>query len=919
MKRVFIILIIAGFATGAFYYLQYHYNKQEVAIWDLIPKNTLLVYETAEPVKVWNDFLTLPFWENMSSIPNIGKLNEYIIHLDSTAGPAGELNQLFSNSKLLFSLHKVSNTGLDIIIYLPLNSVQKRKIINGILLSYYDQEEITLAARIFEDFEIHEVHSENNKILFSFIEYKGYFIGSFTSFLIDDVIRNISNDFEGNFRMSVAGIFENKPIETDEGNIYINMGRLPELIRTFSDPLHKVSDQLGLQWISEASYYDLSFEGNRIFLNGSASLPPDDNQYFLETFQGQQPQPVNMINYLPGFTASFFTYTCSDFITWRKDVDEYWQSHFPALMDRKKILLQTYEILERDFYQWIGNEIGLASLRSIDISAPDQLLFIRTGQPREGLQMLDELTLLANHKNGDTLLYEAYADRTIKMLNIPEFPSKIFGEAFHGFEASYYTAVDDYVVLGNSFDVIKVMLNDIEDGNTWGKSLKFIQFFDNIQKNANITYCINFTNAWNGFLQGLNDTWKAYFREYDHQFKHFELISFQFSNINNHFYTSAAIEHRARTAIIETPTRFLKEQVVVTDNPIVTKPFVVRSHLDRSLEVALQDSANYLYLIAQDGQILWKDSIGERIIGDIRQIDFYRNGKLQYFFATRSAMHIIDRNGNYVTGYPVYFKDAVNVEWVNVIDYDNSRKYRFLIAGTEGRMYLYDKYGELLEGWDPVDMQGGFTSTPFHLRVGGRDAMINVQSSGRINMLTRRGDFYPGFPLNFETGISGAVFIQRGSGFNNTLMHVMKDNGELIKLNLKGEIISKKQLYRPGSESYFEIIPDVLKNTYIIGQQNFNSISILLPDGDILFEKELLFSGRLKIQYYNFSTGNEIYAFTDDQQGFTYMYNSKGDLINSQPVESSHEISLIFSEVNNNYKLYSSYGNQFSISTFFRR
>jgi hypothetical protein len=517
------------------------------------------------------------------------------------------------------------------------------------------------------------------------------------------------------------------------------------------------------------------------------------------------------------------------------------------------------------------------------------------------------------------LLYEIYGDKIIKKLNSPDFPSVILGDAFTGFESSYYTSIDDYVVIGNSFDVIKMMMNDLEEENTWGKSLNFVRFFENIQKKANLSYFINFSNVWNSFYGSLNDSWKGFFNKYDYQFKHFEQISFQFSNINNHFYTSAALQHRPASRLAEIPESFVRDQVVVTEHPLITKPYVVKSHLDRSLEVLLQDSASNLYLVSSQGEILWRDSIGQKIRGELLQLDFYNNNKLQYFFATNQGLHIIDRNGEYIEGFPVAFKEPLDVEWVNLIDYDNSKRYRILLVDTRGRVFLFDKQGELLEGWDPKTFSTRFSSPPFHLRIGARDCMIAFEEKGSFNLMTRRGDFYKGFPVIFESGISSPVYVQRGTDFKRTLIHIVLENGEVVRCNLQGEMVDKKQLYRPGKDSYFEIIQDVLNNTYVICRQDYNSISILRPDGEVIFEKELLFSEKLEVQYYSFSAGNEIYAFTDSQQGFTYLFDGNGNLINQRPVESGYRIGLVYSEVNNKFQLYSCYGNQFSISSFYRK
>jgi hypothetical protein len=674
-----------------------------------------------------------------------------------------------------------------------------------------------------------------------------------------------------------------------------------------------------LRWLAEASYYDVSFEGNQLFFNGSSAVPLNQDEYFLSTFYDQEPQSIQLISYLPNLTATYLDYTYTDFMSWRKSVDEYWQTNLPGQLERKTFFLQDFEIYEKDFYDWVGNEIGLATLQSIDINHPDKLIFIAAKELEKGIKTLDDLTIFVNHANEDTLLYEVYGDKNIKKLNIEEFPAILLGDAFTGFESSYYTSIDDYVIIGNSFDAIKMMMNDLEEDNTWGKSLNFVRFFENIQKKANLSYFVNFSNAWNSFYGNLNERWKDFFKKYDYQFKHFEQISFQFSNINHHFYTSAAIQHRPKTSVIETPTSFFKEQVVVTEHPIITRPFVVKSHLDRSLEIILQDSASNLYLISSQGDILWRDSIGQKIRGEVFQVDFYKNNKLQYLFVTKNGLHILDRNGDYIPGFPVSFRKTIEVEWFNLIDYDNSKRYRILLADNKGRVFLFDQYGELLEGWNPKEFGGRFSSVPFHLRVGGRDCMIAIEENGTLNTLTRRGEFYRGFPVKLEYGIESPVFVQRGTDFNRTLIHVVLENGEINKCNLAGEVVGKIQLYRPGKESYFEIVQDVLSNRYVVCRQDFNNVSLMQANGDIIFEKELLFSDELQVQFYNFSAGNEVYALTDPQQAFTYLFDGNGNLINQQPIESGFEIGLIFSEVNNNFHLYSCYGNQFSVSSFYRK
>ena len=919
MKKALIIIFIVAVASGIYFYLQYYYERDKVDLWDLVPKNALAVYETEQPIKIWNDLLELPFWKNLSSIPEIDDIRTDLEQLDSITGSAGNLERMFRDRKILISFHKISNTELDFTLYLTLNTQEKRKIMNTIIDYFKNLEHINYDVRTYEDFSIHELSEENGDNDFTFIEYKNHFIGSFTPFLIDDVVRNISNNFQSSFRALTSEIFNTRPIEMDEGNLYINVAKIPELIRNFSQEERWKDYDDYLKWFTGAAYYDIAFENNRIFFSGATKIPENNNEYFLSTFYDQSPQDIEAIYYLPNRTATYASYTYEDFTEWRKAVDIFWEKNFPQALQRKIRLLEEYNIYERDFYAWIGNEIGLATLQSIDLDHPDKLLIIRSKDYDESVQALDDLIMVANDLSGDTLLFEDFAGKRIKKIPIKELPMAFLGEEFNGFEDSYYTDLGPYIVVGNSFEVIKHLLNEFEEENTWGKSLKFMQYFDNVQKRANVNYFINFGNAWNAFFGSLNDEWKDFFKKFDRQFKHFEILSFQFSNINNNFYTSAAIQHRPETSVISTPSEFFREQLVVTDYPIVSKPHIFRSHLDRSLEVMLQDDHGQLYFISNNGKLLWKKRVGAPIKSGIFQVDYYKNGKLQYLFASDSAIYIYDRLGNVLDGFPVKLEHPIDLDHMNLIDYANSRDYRFLFCDTSGDIYLTDKNGSELEGWMPNSTGGSNIVPPFHVRIGARDCMVSILQDGTVNLFNRRSELYNGFPVKLNTELSASLFMQKGADFDRSLIHLVNDQGEVIKIDLNGNMDEKLQLFRPDKESRFQIVPDALNNTYVINRQDFNSVSILNQQGEPVFDTELLYTEDLQVQFYNFSAGNEVYVFVDAQQGFAYLYDSNGVLINQQPIESGFKVGLLYSESTNKYKLYSCYRNQFSVLSFYKK
>src|SRR5690606_32812515 len=114
-----------------------------------------------------------------------------------------------------------------------------------------------------------------------------------------------------------------------------------------------------------------------------------------------------------------------------------------------------------------------------------------------------------------------------------------------------------------------------------------------------------------------------------------------------------------------------------------------------------------------------------------------KNGKLQYFFATQGKLHLIDRLGNYVKPYPLVIPEN-EINFVSVIDYDRTRNYRFMITSVKGNLWMYDKEGNNLEGWQPKTIDGKVLTAPLHHRISGRDYIFAIRSDGFVYLMNRR-------------------------------------------------------------------------------------------------------------------------------------------------------------------------------------
>ena len=177
------------------------------------------------------------------------------------------------------------------------------------------------------------------------------------------------------------------------------------------------------------------------------------------------------------------------------------------------------------------------------------------------------------------------------------------------------------------------------------------------------------------------------------------------------------------------------------------KPNIIFSHLDNKPEVITQDENNIVYHLSENLNKIWSDSIESKIISKIHSIDYYKNNKKQILFSTKYKIHSYDRKGNKLIGFPLKNPSTSPIEFINLIDYDNSKRFRIAIANKNGEIYLLDKNGKKLSGWNPLVMNNELNQAPKHIRIAGKDYIIIILKNGEIYLKNRKGENYKGFPM----------------------------------------------------------------------------------------------------------------------------------------------------------------------------
>jgi hypothetical protein len=854
------LLITAAITVTLFVgYFAYEYllKKKAVSVWNLVPDNALLVYEKGDCANCV---------QTVSNSAPFRILAEASLFTKSADSLKSMLQSVTSN-KYVLSLHTTRKDEFDLIFYLPVDPASWKNLSEKVKV-----RNSKLTKRGFDGLEIHEINVGGQ--VFSWVLIEEIWVGSFTPFLIEDVIRSYHSDqgfvkkiSNKNFRVSSG----------DAGNLYIQFDKISEWLSIFGTENNATAKLFG-----ESVFLDVKTENGNITLNGFNSDSTNRSKYLLSIFKNQSPVAFSLKQYVTDRTVVLYSFGLSNGSLFRSDLNQFLKVNKIKTADSLELIGKSSGIDFNKLYSGIHREISVCLTESSSKKKNSKVLMIETQNPSE---WLNAFQTLSNKYSIDTLFYEQFSNYIIKEVPLYRFPEKLFFPLITGFDKSFYTSIDNTIFIADDVDELKNFLDDIDDENTWGKSVTHNSFLETTLLESNVSVYVNASKVWNVLTPGLHPKWRQFARQHQQLLQTIELSAFQCSHLNGNYYTNISLNYSESNKGFESDKK-AKEHFAVNFTSNVSGMYSVKSHVNRADEILIQDSINDLSLVSSDGVTLWKTSIGKPITSQVSQIDFFNNGKLQYFFTTSDEIHVIDRLGNYVEPYPIKMP-ASSVTYGNVVDYDRSKKYRFLISDGEGKLWMFDKAGNNLEGWSSKATGGSLLSAPRHYRIQGKDYVVAIRKDGVVNLYTRRGEIVKNFPLNLQTRLSGDYFLERGNSLATTNLIVVSTDGFKIRISMDGKVQSRETLLKTSVSSRFGLVNEQHGKSYFVYQQDSRQTSLHDAEGSKIFINESIGLDALEISCYDFGSGKLYTSLTDATQGMTYIYDSSGIPVTSAPINAT--------------------------------
>lgn len=734
-------------------------------------------------------------WQELINIQEFHRINKHLNFFDSVITENKNLKSFFNKRSIFMALYSEKEYASMLISFNLNDEAQQDEFLKLISESFKGTED------------------PNGDFEFSLEQSKYYLKSNRGVVTVADNKKLIDNAFaEKNKKQNVNPEYTALKKLMDKENVcnaYINFDLLSQANKKIN------STELVF---SGRSICDVEFNPDEITFNGFNS---PDTSSILNSLAGQQAQAFDFEGILPFNAISYKAIGISDYSLWRKKLNipsEKAQSFWKAINDSAMFNV------ERQLTENIGTKIIAAEIKYNNLISKTLITEVKdTAEVNEVLKYISDSTFVfQNVKTG-----------RIKNAGLAEV---LYNKVFN-VTSAYGFVCGNYFVITESKETAEYFINSAVNNAMVTQNETFMNY---AKDNLNISFNYQYYSCPNKNTSVINNTFGFVKQE---QLKHFDKLgdfSITFSNYKNVLQFRTNLKYRQAANSKDVPGLWTFEADTVINN----KTWTFINHKSNENELLVQDAKNNLYLINATGNSLWKKPINESVASEIFTVDAFRNGKYQLLFNTVNYIHLIDRNGNYVEGFPVKLPSrATNA--MAVYDYENTKEYRLLIACADKTIYNYNANGSRNEKFAPIKTQSEVHLPVQYTKVGASDYLVACDTEGKIYVYSRRGAGRIDFS-NRITEQCASFFVDAANNIQNSKIIYLDDKNSLL-----GSITmdDKKSIAKLSDE--------------------FEEVSYSFEKIDDDKKTDIMVLDKSKLKCYDLA-GNELFAF----ENLDYTYKS---------------------------------------------
>jgi len=869
-KSLLVVATIILFSWGGFWLYQNYFSGRNINSLDLIHPDAVFVFESSQADQTWNELVNQPIWEILSKLPAFSKTADQLVSLDSLTGANGQISKTLRGKQVTISYHSTSIDSFDLLFTVNFGAIAPEGFLEEIKSRV--PKNIRIQTRKYSDLEVSEFFGSDNTHKWTVTVLGNVMLASSSSFIVEEAIR-LFISADQNSLASKLGPHLNQ--DSGNGRLIFSSNGISKLLGGVSTDRENITVK-ELELNESVFSLNLSFEEGQLTFSGPAIL---DQEY----------------NFTPAVGANFPEF--QKVISTRTQALT--QVNFDGIFEAQKLRNAAFvpkstisgeiqnRLTGRGFLDNFSGEFYYLKLENLGNQNDNQVLLARVLNPPQAFTFLKEF------RNGtDSDQSDFYRDSEILFFPEEEFPAHLFNGKFSGFPQTHISLLGEILVMANSAAGMKMILDDFAAGNTWVKAPDSFSGNRAINPAAGYSKTFILDKIWGNWENNSNPAWSPFLQIYSSVFKAFPYVSLTINQIGGKPEATLTLPYLSTGSFPvkeNTGLSLIPANTITLSEKITYGPKGILNFNDKTEDLIVQDANHVLHLINSGGETVFSQQLSGPVISDAFQIDFLKNGKLQLLLATADNVYAIDRLGNLLPGFPVSLNERIT--HLTLVDYENTRDYRYFLATESGNLWLLDRNGKKLDGWNPLKIGERMVLAPRHIRVPGKgDLMVAQSVEGKVHLLNRRGEKQEGSPFNLGKDFIAPINMTSAKG-GSLKISAISQTGELIHASFIGEITYRTQLIKANRDDKFQLITDQSGLSELILSKQYAK-TVILDDQ----EKELFvvpISGQnLWFGFFDFGSNRKILAVSDPEQGFGYLYDLQGNMLTTTPLESEGPIQI---------------------------
>lgn len=857
MKKQLFFLGLLILGIGGFFFYQKN-SHQHNDVTNFVPDNTIILLETNDISTTKNKIIP--------RIPILSRANQQYQIFKQIGLKDKDISDLLFKKTLYFAVIPEGKRDFCFVNYLPLSAnndgfIEKLESLNQNATGY------RVIPHTTKGFKILEVVNAEAKVVFAYIIQENFLIFSKSNLAVEEAVLHQENSWVKSLNLYVKGgesdslftitHFNQKAINKFISGVSVVKSNIPAQILTLFPET--------FQWLKPNKN---SLEG--IGIKDTENL-----------FNEQEAKTINNLNMIPN--------SCSYLIDFSFNKPQELTLNFEKLLENEPKLSQLRDNASSKFdidfskiYDKIEREITYCVFDNSQGSLSNKILIFN----HKGLMnLLKVITRNVAQGSKEDVFSVQYGGFVVINLGIKEFPSLLFGNIFSGFEECYFTEYNEKLILASSLSMMQDYLISVEKGDVWGNSLKHKTILKSCIP-ANLTVISENSKVIPNFQKLINSTWSNKINTYNP-----ELSSVQ-AEILQSTATESRIVLLKNIQPIRSSVKYANKWVKLgkIGLEVNTQPLYLINPTNKNAEILVQNKDNKLHLYSQGKQI-WNYQLSGKIVGEIKNSRVFDKSAQQFLCATSKNIYILLRTEK---GFDVrvskVFK-GYNLDNFKIFENEQDNQHFVTFVTSNGETYKMDKESLTLKSTNSDNKIAGVIAPFPSIIINNQEFGVYLTKNGKLIIKNSSGLMAKGFPMSLR-GVFNTPAILEGNE-NNIIL--LSDKGELYKIGLMGEVIEKRQLFRPSNEVKFSMAMNERGNDWVLVRTDGKEVVVMDKNENEIFAIKDLVYGKKVLNYYNLGIGGKFFALNNGYSTYNF-YDETGQNVGGLPILSEYKPRVSYSD-----------------------